>query len=178
MQYEMGTTKKTEVFKNKGGRPPKLTRELIDKICNGVRLGFTFKDAAMFAGVPERTFYDWKVQAEREGASPLFKSFLHELKLAMVQGEAVLLKRIHDASSGGQTVTETRTLRDKKGDIIEETVATKTTPPLWTAAAWILERRHPDKWGRHIQSPAATEDDPLDKWLNDLNKAAHEYGDG
>jgi hypothetical protein len=35
---------------------------------------------------------------------------MEELKRAPIQGKAVLLKKIHEASSGGQTCTETRTV--------------------------------------------------------------------
>ncbi len=160
--------------KRKRGRPPKLTPEYVDAICKGVRLGLTFKDACEFAGISQALFYLWKQRAEGETSGKYF-NFMEKLKKALVQGKALHLKRIHEASQGGQTVTETRVTKDKAGNVIETVTVTKTALPVWQASAWILERRHADEWGRHIQ-PAVNndEEDPMDKWIDDLNKAAQE----
>jgi hypothetical protein len=95
--------------KKKMGRPPKLNTETVAKVCQAIRLGLTFESAATFTGVSEQTFFSWKKQAEK-GARGIYADFLEELKRAVVQGGAVLLKKIHDACSGGQTCTETRTV--------------------------------------------------------------------
>jgi hypothetical protein len=97
------------VPKRKRGRPPKLKPETITKICQAIRMGLTYESAASFSGVSESTFHLWKSKAEK-GKGGIYADFSEELKRAVVQGEAVLLKKIHDASSGGQTCTKTRTV--------------------------------------------------------------------
>lgn len=42
------------------GRPTKFTRENVEAILTGIRLGLAYKHACMFAGVHYSTFNDWK----------------------------------------------------------------------------------------------------------------------
>ena len=53
------------------GRPTKYTPEIAQKICDAIRGGNYREVAAAWAGVPERTFYDWLKQ--RQGFSQMVK---------------------------------------------------------------------------------------------------------
>ena len=100
------------------GRPTKFTPELQTRIVAFLGAGAYIETAASAAGVSKQTLYTWLRQGA-EGEEP-FTQFLDAVERA--QGEADIrdLKTIREAAHGGA----------------------------WQAAAWRLERRHPDQWGR------------------------------
>lgn len=100
-------------------RPTKLTSAITSKIVEAIKAGATHEHAAQYAGINVATFYDWK--AKGEAGEEGFSEFSDALKTAEGQGAVELLKRIKEASED---------------------------PKFWTAAAWILERRHPDIYGK------------------------------
>ena len=104
------------------GRRTKLTPEVQDRILQAVRAGLRYREAALAAGIDERTFYNWKRRGE-EAKSGIYFQFFQSLKEAEARGELALLARIQAAS--------------------QET---------WQAAAWILERRHRERWGRNNEA--------------------------
>ena len=78
------------------GRPSKLTPELIEAVCKGVRAGLSYKDAAIRAGICEATFHKYKARGEK-GEAP-FSEFTESLKEAEADLKAELLKTIKAAS--------------------------------------------------------------------------------
>lgn len=98
------------------GQPSKLTEEIKEKLFGSIKMGLSYKDAAILAGISERTFHNWKRRGE-EATSGQYFQFVQELKKAEVIGKATLLGEIR-------------------------------SDPSWQAKAWILERRHPDEFGR------------------------------
>lgn len=101
------------------GRPSKFTEDVRTSIIDSLKAGSTYDQAALVAGIAPSTLYDWK--AKGESGEPEFSEFLEEIKTAEAKGDLDLLKRIRSAS---------------------------IDPKFWTAAAWILERRHPETWGK------------------------------
>lgn len=101
------------------GRPTKLTPDLQAVIVKAIKAGATHETAALSAGIARSTFYDWK--AKGEAGDPDYSEFSDALKIAEAQGTVKLLERIQDASFD---------------------------PKFWQAAAWILERRYPETYGR------------------------------
>ena len=100
------------------GRKSKLTPEVQERICQYVRQGLTYEIAARAAGVSETTFYRWKQRGERSKRGK-YREFWEALKRAESEAEQVLVRRILAASND-----------------------------TWQAAAWMLERRYPERWGR------------------------------
>ena len=82
------------------------------RLVEGIRLGLTNKLAAAYAGISESTFYLWMQQA-REGDQEKIE-LSESLKKAEAQSAAHSLAVIKKAAQDGT----------------------------WTAAAWMLERRH------------------------------------
>jgi len=101
------------------GRRTRLTNKTRDTILKGIRLGLTHERAAQLAGITARTFYTWKSKGEK-GTAPIYIQFLQALKKAEVEGEAANIQVIVKAGQEGT----------------------------WQAAAWLLERRHPERWAR------------------------------
>lgn len=93
----------------------------IDKLEQAMLLGARYDLAAMYAGISDQTFRRWRQQAEhaKEG-TPLAR--LRD-RLTQAEGRAAIgwLAKIEKAASEGN----------------------------WQAAAWKLERRYPEDWGRH-----------------------------
>lgn len=120
-------------------RPTKLTPDVQKRIVQGIQLGATYELAAQAAGISYNSFNNWmnrgKAEIERrqsprvkEGteqwqAEQPFVEFLEEVKRA--EGLAVIgwLATIQRAAVSGN----------------------------WQAAAWKLERRYPEDYGRQVR---------------------------
>ena len=96
------------------GRKSKLTPELSRDFCKAIQLGMTYKLCCDYVGISEPTFYRWLQEADRPGGRKAQRDFRKALKTAEAKGAAHSLAVIHRAAEDGN----------------------------WTAAAWILERRH------------------------------------
>ena len=108
-------------------RPSKLTPETRDIIIEGIRLGLRYDDAALAAGVSYQTIRNWVKKGE-ENKSGKYVEFLDALKVAEGEGEKMLVALIQKAAR-----------------------------KQWQAAAWILERRHREKWGRNLDVTSGNE---------------------
>src|SRR5687767_7699095 len=111
-----------------GGRPSKLTPELQGRICDALRRGAYVETAAAMADVSKATLYGWLKLGAREEEGP-HSEFLNAVEKAQAEAEMRDLDRVDAAAEGGT----------------------------WQAAAWRLERRSPERWGRPgAQAPKAT----------------------
>lgn len=90
----------------------KLNDTTKDRLVKAIRLGLTNKLAAQYAGIGESTFYLWMEKAR--GGDPKYLDLLEALKRAEAQNAAECFEVIKRAAMDGT----------------------------WTAAAWVLERRH------------------------------------
>ena len=102
------------------GRPIKLTPEVKELLIQATRAGAALTSAAKFAGIGKQTILNWKARAEQ--GEPSFVELMDELEKAEGAFVVAALARIADAARKGQ----------------------------WTAAAWTLERRYPEEYGRRI----------------------------
>lgn len=100
------------------GRPTKLTPELQKKIIDAIRAGNYMETAAAYAGISKDTFFRWL----RKGA----------------RAKSGIYKDFHDAVEKALADAEVRDVM-----LIANAAATD-----WKAAAWRLERKFPDRWGR------------------------------
>ena len=104
---------------SRAGAKTKLTPKVRDKIISKLKLGNYARTAAACAGISESTFYHWLERGEKE-KSGIYSEFLEAVKEAQAESEANLLNHISKAVLDGQ----------------------------WTAAAWQLERKFPERWGK------------------------------
>ncbi len=137
------------------GRPTKLTSELTEEIAQYLRAGNYIETTAALVGINRDSIYEWlkrgAAEQERLKKNPrarlrkreeLYVEFSDTVKKAQAQSEAMLVGLIGKAAQKN-----------------------------WTAAAWRLERKYPDKWGRTERNAAQAEDDPvkeLAKQIQDL----------
>lgn len=104
------------------GRPTKLTDVTQARFLEALKLGLPYELCSDFAGIAPGTFYDWMNRGKAEPGSR-FAEFSDAVKAAQGASAASAMARIREASENGQ----------------------------WQAAAWILERRFPQHFGRRQQ---------------------------
>jgi len=104
---------KSKVAKKKQGRPTRLTEEVQRKVCEAVLLGCTYDIAASYAGISQRSLFQW-LASGREGQGELYENFYAAVKNAEAMNAVRNLASIAQSAKDGN----------------------------WTAAAWMLERRH------------------------------------
>ena len=102
-------------------RPTKLTDELQQKIVTAIQAGNYAKIAAEMNGIGETTFYRWMEMGAEDDAKPEFREFRESIKRAEAVAEVVAIARIRQAADNGT----------------------------WQAAAWYLERKYGERWGRN-----------------------------
>lgn len=81
----------------------------------------TRERAASYAGIGLSTFHEWMSNG-RDDELGIYSDFSEAVKRAESEGIAINLKNIHTAAQDGN----------------------------WQASAWILERRHPDEYGKNV----------------------------
>jgi hypothetical protein len=96
----------------------KWTPEREAVLLQALRVGNYVETAAQYAGISKETYYNWL--AYGEAGKPPFKDFLDKVAEAHAHAEIASLTRIQKAAEDGN----------------------------WFAAAWILERRFPERWAR------------------------------
>lgn len=109
------------------GRPNKLTPEIQQKIVDAIRMGNYIETAAAFAGINKSTLYDWLKKGARS-KSGKFREFSNAVEKALAESE------IRDVA-----------------------VISAASKDNWQAAAWRLERKFPDRWGRKSRIEANLE---------------------
>ncbi|MDY6957667.1 MAG: hypothetical protein SVK08_00785 [Halobacteriota archaeon] len=102
----------------KRGRKTKLTPELQNKICQYIRAGNYIITACQAVGISQTTYERW-INTGNKSKDGIYSDFVDAIKIAEAESEA-------------------------RNVLIVEKAAITT----WTAAAWLLERKHPDRWGR------------------------------
>jgi len=143
---------------SKVGRKSKLTPEVQNTICKGLEAGMSQESAAIYAGISESTYYLWLEKGEKATRGK-FLEFLE----AVNKSKATILGRLeveaHRLSLPHTVVTKREVLR-KDGTVVE--LKTTTTEVDSQMTRFILERRHPDLWGKKEKIDITSGDKPLD----------------
>ena len=95
-----------------------LNRKIISTICKVVEDGATYRVAATSVGVDRRTLYIWRKKGAEE-ASGIYRELFEKLQRAE-----------------GKFIADQLSIISRAGRAS------------WQACAWLLERRHPDLFGR------------------------------
>jgi transposase len=114
------------------GRPSKLTKSVRDKLTEAIELGCTLEDACNYAGITYRTFRNWALRAEQEKQAENYTGEFFQFFQAIKYAEGKMVVRCQAKIERAATM----------GD--------------WHAAAWKLERRYPDRYGRTVQDHQVT----------------------
>lgn len=132
------------------GRKTKLNQPLQERICQLISAGNYIKTACQAVGISEQTYINWMKWGEKSRKGVYFE-FFESVKKAEAQSVARNVAVIQSAA--------------------KET---------WQAAAWWLERKHPQDWGKkerheHVGKdgePLQLDIDPKDKLISRLQGIA------
>jgi hypothetical protein len=146
-------------------QPTKLTEELHEAMIRHLELGTPVRRSVKLVGISHQTHYNWleRGQAERdrlagdararmrEGERP-YVDYLDAVQRAEENAYFRNLVIIQQAARGG-TEFETNTIETfhPDGKIKSRRTVRRKQPPQWQAAAWYLERRHPDEYARTVK---------------------------
>lgn len=123
--------------KDKGGAPSKLTNDSKLKVLAGIQRGATYELASAYAGISYSTFRNWmrkgEEQDEQENGDE-FLDFYRAVKNAEGVAAMLWLDKIDKAADGGY----------------------------WQAAAWKLERRYPQQYGKTVQEIQGKDGAPIE----------------
>lgn len=120
-------------MRNKGGRPTKLTPELQEEICKIIRAGNYIETAAAYVGISKNTIYDWMRRGARE------KERLKKNPRAKMKKSEAPFVEFSDSIEKALAYAEVR----------DVAIIGKAAETQWQAAAWRLERKFRDRWGRN-----------------------------
>ena len=112
-------------------RPTKLTPDVEKRITDAIRVGSTYTLAAQYGGVSYDAFNDWMNRGQ-QARSGKFYQFYHNVKKAEADGAMKWLAVIDKASA-----------------------------EQWQAAAWKLERRYPQDYGRTVHEHQGKDGGPI-----------------
>lgn len=113
-------------------RPTKLNFDTHNKIITAIRAGNYIETAAAYAGVNKSTLYEWLKRGEREKQRVAENSRyrIRESEKPYVEFSNAVEKALAEA------------------EIRDVAIIAKAAKEQWQAAAWRLERKFPDRWGR------------------------------
>lgn len=124
------------------GAPSKLTEPLILELANKARGGLYRNELALLAGVNPRTLYQWlqtgAADEEAGNTTTIHARFVQALRAAEAEAEDTMLEVIRLSAVGRRILAY-----DEEGEELDVNIA-----PDWRAAAFYLERRYPNKYGR------------------------------
>lgn len=113
------------------GRPSKLTPAIKNRLLGLIKIGTPLETACRACRLDYSTVREWisrgKNSHSSRGVSKIYADFADDYDVAVSEAEIILINQIQKASS-----------KD------------------WKAAAWLLARRHPDRWSE--SKPTSLED--------------------
>jgi hypothetical protein len=159
----MANDKKGKAFRKPklGKQVTKCDEELIEKICNYLRLGCFLETAVAMSDVGRTTFHSW-MKASHSPDHPKYKPIYARLRIAVDKAmeEATIrdLQNIDKCAMG----EEPKYMRDEDGGIIFDEkgrpiILKPGMSPNWGASAWRLERRS-KQWNRTEKIDATSSD--------------------
>lgn len=115
----------------------KINAEIIGKIVTYVRTGSYIETAVVAAGISKQTYYQWMkaASAAEEAAEVAERKGEQSPRLTKQQKLCFELRDAIEKALAEGELSDLMTIR----------IASKRN---WQAAAWRLERKFPDKWGR------------------------------
>ena len=117
------------------GRDTILTAELTERLCTILRAGNYLHVALRATGLGRSTFHLWMQRGKSYGArDALFHEFREQVSRARAEGEVRNVARIAAAAAES-----------------------------WQAAAWLLERQYPQRWGRPTTRSISVDPTPQDE---------------
>lgn len=119
---------------------PELTKEIADLITQGL----SNKDACAIVGISQTSYHNWINRAELE------LERLKESKTRLRKREKPFIEFLEAIK---------KAIPDRKKELINRIA--RHSHQYWQAAAWLLERLHPDEFGRRDRMDITSGDKPI-----------------
>ena len=126
----------------------KLTPHLQDTLCGLIADGHTQAAACAACGLGHSAFHNW-LSRGRTAKRGIYGEFVEATQKASAQWEQSHLDNIKAAATQPSISTKHVVRIAPDGRETTETTTTETAP-VWTASAWLLERRVPDRYSRRV----------------------------
>lgn len=114
------------------GRPVKLTDKMRDELVQVIRSGNYIETACAYVGINKSTFYEWMKRGARE------KQRVEDNPRAKVRKSEAPFVELSNAVEKALAHAEIR----------DVAIIGRSAESDWKAAAWRLERKFPNRWGR------------------------------
>ena len=101
-----------------------------ERICKHIAAGVPETTAALVNGIDDSTYFRWKAKGEPAKAPAFYRQFRERVKKALAEAESGCVITVRAAAAAYTDAAGHR------------------HPGQWQAAAWWLERRLPDTWGK------------------------------
>ena len=128
----------------------KFTRLVRAVIYKGLEARLPISRCVELAGISFVTYREW-MKRGTDPDEPIYRAFRQKVKQLQADKEREALYIINKVAKGGYKVTETKVSLGPKGQEIQRKTSTKA--PTWQAAAWFLERRYKEEYGRDPIDP-------------------------
>lgn len=140
------------------GRPPIFVDrpDVRKKFLDAVAAGNYLYVAAQYAGINYGLVGLW-MQRGQARPNSIYGEFLAAVKDAQARAEVGAVTVIRGAALGGAVRKEKTTTRRGPDGVQTTTTEREFSDPQWAAAAWLLERHHPMRWGRRDRTEAEFE---------------------
>lgn len=148
-------------------RGHKFTRSKRRILVEALRHGVSIKRACGLAGISETTYRSW-LEIGKDKTRPSYHHFRKQIKRIDYEIEKEALRVIRSAYRGGKKITETKIVQGAKGT--EITRVEKEIAPSWQAAAWRLERKYIEDYGRNRKEDI--QDRSPEEMAHDIKQAA------
>lgn len=137
--------KKKPAAKKDNGRPPKISENVINSILAALQAGAYIETAAAYAGIHKDTFYAWlkRGRAAKDAAIDYDTSIIDQKKVPESEHQFV---RFSDAIEKALADSELMALQE---------INKASKDGHWQAAAWRLERKFPQRYGRRTMASAS-----------------------
>jgi hypothetical protein len=101
-----------------------LNPEVQERLVKATQLGLSWRHAAAYANISRTTLFNWRKRGEQEEDGP-YRELVDAMEAA--EGEMIAANMAHIRKAAGEGA--------------------------WQAAAWTLERRHPEEYAKYRDRP-------------------------
>lgn len=137
------TKRKTTKRRAKIGRPTVLTKDIVDRVSGLIMAGAYIETACAACGLAKKLYYEWlKLGEQRRQLAEQLETEKNSKVINDIKEKYRMIDPIYEQFSDAiQKAVVQAELRDLIR--IDEAAVSN-----WHAAAWKLERKYPDRWGR------------------------------
>ncbi len=152
-------------------QPTKLIPELQEAMVQRLASGVPLQTACAHLRIAKQSHYNWIKRGEDErtrldtararpkASEAIYLAYMDAIEKALQEAHVRNLAIIQAAARGGaETDTTVQESFYADGRVRSRNTTTRRSAPQWQAAAWYLERRHPDLYARTIKSEVTGKD--------------------